>query len=978
MDRCQYCGRHPAKYMTFRAHQGFVVFRREIQYSGMFCRDCALAVYAKARGVTLAGMWFSPGSLVMGALGSIWDSAKLLDLPAEVKDEPWTLHKVGCPNCKHGHFIVAGAAECENCGTSFVLTSCEACGTIHTEMTARSPETIDLTCRHCGRVSQSPSPVRNSPRFLLPRAMAEVASSIGVPGEEFADWCAATSEHHGLEPQTWPWIGAYFADCGEQTEIGQVLQNSIRFQQVEFLGLVFWASWQLSTPQQFARLRALVRSLGFDPDLVFAQQTRREAAETSAQEWHAVLGVAATATLETVELAYRRLARQFHPDLWQNGSAEDLSRACQKMKELNAAYAQAKADPNFAGLHSTTKPPRARRAAGERSGRGETKSDARTSRAAGEPKSGAASERSDRDRQARRETHAPDETTDRKTGEQHARQCQASERESVDGKRELPSTSPLKSSRGPLSTGAFLAVAVPLLILASTIAIAYLSSSRDREWGADNEGELAFSQVEVQTQTQKADEPNGAAQPTPLPVHTVRHPTEVSVFFVLPHGMIIRRLHWGVENGVERFIHSSPTRVPGPVALGLNQTHRLKLANIPGLDRVELYATLQLNAATPATDPFLQANPLQIAFSDHDFDLVLRGGLVTKLIYLDGNNECANTLLPIGVNVNDLLDPSRVFAVVRIGTRDLENRNIGFDHQRISLGLQEVVGTQVLFYRPEGVRIECVKPTGDVYGIAPVRVNLLHGRDYDLQLSQIAGYEHISLDLTIRAHPRSQITAAFLEHNLIPVGLTQVDVDELCAGRRLTRTIHLPVDDASLAGPAQVVREVTKIDANDHEFMGSVAVDSGDLLLTLHLRLHDADRRQDTRTAPRDARSDERGGVQPHPPSGAVDGERHVAIAGWSNEYRKGRYAESLAFLERKVETDGEDPIYYYLMAMSEFQLGDPGKAAETVRKAALLERQRPIDGWYGLMSRFQGPARLWLEHHRLKATGSVPPNDAR
>lgn len=94
MDRCEICGRHPAKHMTFRAHQGFVLLRREIKYSGVFCRDCAIAVYAKARGATLAAMWFSPGSLVMGTLGSLWDSAKLLDLPLEVKDEPRVPHKV--------------------------------------------------------------------------------------------------------------------------------------------------------------------------------------------------------------------------------------------------------------------------------------------------------------------------------------------------------------------------------------------------------------------------------------------------------------------------------------------------------------------------------------------------------------------------------------------------------------------------------------------------------------------------------------------------------------------------------------------------------------------------------------------------------------------------------------------------------------------------------------------------------------------
>ena len=81
---CQICGRQPAKPVTFRAHQGFVFFRCVTDISGTFCRDHALEAYFHARGQTLKGMWFSAGSLMFGVLGSIWDSAKLLDLPGEV------------------------------------------------------------------------------------------------------------------------------------------------------------------------------------------------------------------------------------------------------------------------------------------------------------------------------------------------------------------------------------------------------------------------------------------------------------------------------------------------------------------------------------------------------------------------------------------------------------------------------------------------------------------------------------------------------------------------------------------------------------------------------------------------------------------------------------------------------------------------------------------------------------------------------
>src|SRR4051794_16953483 len=105
---CQVCKRGPAKLMNFKGHQGFVVFRREYVFSGVFCRDCALEAYAAARGVNLRGMWFSPSSLLFGSLRSLWDAAKLLELPPEIKDAPWVPHKIGCPYCQKSQWVLPG------------------------------------------------------------------------------------------------------------------------------------------------------------------------------------------------------------------------------------------------------------------------------------------------------------------------------------------------------------------------------------------------------------------------------------------------------------------------------------------------------------------------------------------------------------------------------------------------------------------------------------------------------------------------------------------------------------------------------------------------------------------------------------------------------------------------------------------------------------------------------------------------------
>jgi curved DNA-binding protein CbpA len=60
----------------------------------------------------------------------------------------------------------------------------------------------------------------------------------------------------------------------------------------------------------------------------------------SAQRYHVVLGVSPTASLDEIKAAYRKLARQYHPDL-NPGSldAED------RFKEINAAYVDLSSRP---------------------------------------------------------------------------------------------------------------------------------------------------------------------------------------------------------------------------------------------------------------------------------------------------------------------------------------------------------------------------------------------------------------------------------------------------------------------------------------------------------------------------------------------------------------------------------------------------------------------------------------------------------
>lgn len=149
MDCCQVCGRQPAKEMSFGAHQGSVIFRKVTEISGVFCRDHAIEAYLAARGVTLKGMWCSYGSLLFGTLRSLYDSVKLLDLPEEVKDDPWVVHVVACPHCRNKCVAPAGPVDCDHCDQSFAVLSCSHCKAVHVVRAASGFESLDIACRQC-------------------------------------------------------------------------------------------------------------------------------------------------------------------------------------------------------------------------------------------------------------------------------------------------------------------------------------------------------------------------------------------------------------------------------------------------------------------------------------------------------------------------------------------------------------------------------------------------------------------------------------------------------------------------------------------------------------------------------------------------------------------------------------------------------------------------------------------------------------
>ena len=114
---------------------------------------------------------------------------------------------------------------------------------------------------------------------------------------------------------------------------------------------------------------------------------------------------------------------------------------------------------------------------------------------------------------------------------------------------------------------------------------------------------------------------SAAAMPTPAQASQIAFPS--------PEGMEVR---WDVM-APGRF-DSEALVAPARYNFPQGAIYRLKLSNIPGHPGVELYPTLEVGPAVPRTEAFLAHNAIPAQFTEEDFDQVLSGNFVTKVIYL--------------------------------------------------------------------------------------------------------------------------------------------------------------------------------------------------------------------------------------------------------------------------------------------------------------------------------------------------------
>jgi len=155
-------------------------------------------------------------------------------------------------------------------------------------------------------------------------------------------------------------------------------------------------------------------------------------------------------------------------------------------------------------------------------------------------------------------------------------------------------------------------------------------------------------------------------------------PRTSQVAFVGPDGMMV---NWDVT-APGRF-DSEGLITPGRYNFGQGAIYRLKLTNIPGRPGTELYPTLELGPTLPRTEAYISHSPIPVAFTEEDFEQVLSGNYVTKVIYLPDAEYQELAIAGLDVLVSTRLDPGvdpiveadrrgAIMAVVRLGNIDLQ------------------------------------------------------------------------------------------------------------------------------------------------------------------------------------------------------------------------------------------------------------------------------------------------------------------
>jgi hypothetical protein len=170
----------------------------------------------------------------------------------------------------------------------------------------------------------------------------------------------------------------------------------------------------------------------------------------------------------------------------------------------------------------------------------------------------------------------------------------------------------------------------------------------------------------------------GVLPPTLPPAMIPVTMPSIQVLFARPEGMQIRYDVTGITG-----FDSTPLVVPARQNFPQNGIFRMKLTNIPGREGTELYPTIEIGPTTPRSEAFLAHNAIPIQFTEEDFDQVLAGNFVTKVIYLPDPEFQELALAGVETIVSTRLEPGvdpiteadrrgSILAVLRLGNKDVE------------------------------------------------------------------------------------------------------------------------------------------------------------------------------------------------------------------------------------------------------------------------------------------------------------------
>lgn len=160
--------------------------------------------------------------------------------------------------------------------------------------------------------------------------------------------------------------------------------------------------------------------------------------------------------------------------------------------------------------------------------------------------------------------------------------------------------------------------------------------------------------------------------------------SRTSVRFVSPATM---KISWYVPGGTGKGSFSAnQLEVPGRYNFVQAAIYRLKLTDIPGHPNLELYPTLEVVPANLKTTAFLAHSSVPISFTEEDFEQVVAGNFVVKVVYLPdpqfqdlaatGTEEVVSSRLEPGADpIAEAYRRGSILLVIRLGNIDLEVPN---------------------------------------------------------------------------------------------------------------------------------------------------------------------------------------------------------------------------------------------------------------------------------------------------------------